>query len=140
MFYFVESCGPQGVAMTLSRRHTGGNCLQNVARKLSQGVYIKPALYSQVIDELWKTPAAAAVCIVGNPGLGKTAMAIQLHNDCLQVRSQLRPIIVGWLAFSSVCRPYNCSSIIYFVGWWRECCSAAQNRARHEVYECVIAG
>ena len=125
--------------MTLSRRHTGGNFVQNVAHKLSQGVYIKPALYGEVIDELYDKPPAA-VCIVGNPGLGKTAMAIQLHNDCLQVRSQLCLMIVGWLAFFNVCRPYNCASIIQFVGWWRECCSAAQNRARHEVSKCVIGG
>ena len=70
--------------MTISLGHTGGECLQNVAHKLTRGLYIKPAQYDEVINELCKKPTA--VCIVGNPGLGKTAMASELHNNCLEVR------------------------------------------------------
>ena len=88
----MERFGPQSVDMTLSLGHTGGGRLQNVAHKLSRGVYIKPAVYHEVFNEGWNKPEA--VCIVGNPGLGKTAMAIELHNHCLQVRPQLRLVIV----------------------------------------------
>ena len=84
--------------------------MQNVAHKLPRGVYIEPAQYGEIINELCKKPTA--VCIVGNPGLGKTAMAIELHNDCLQVR--LHSLNVGWLPNFCPYIFYNYLSTIQF--------------------------